>query len=379
MKLQRQLLNLFTSVYLIANCAIGQAEPLADVTGYSFNQSKLDTAETPFNFLRSYVDYYYLLMKKNKVIIPFVNANWNVSAWCAGDAHPENFGVLLKEDGSSVFTINDMDDAGPCPAVLELFRLMVSSRLYDKETQSDKLLEAYVLGLQNKDYMAPEVIQDMLKKSQKKGANAKTNKISNNKFIRENGATNVTAIEGTQIKLALKDYFLGRTVKAEILDIMSNPKTGGGSGGLSRYELLVQDQGKLIHLQLKELVSPSLTSVASAIVPAAENRITEALRYEQVAGYSSWYGIVMLKEKTLTISPVFAGNVEVKLDKNQDSENVDLIRYEAYTLGMLHSKSISDVSYFVDAIGNYSRQALEADVQTISNHFEEKFSHLKNH
>jgi len=38
-----------------------------------------------------------------------------------GDAHPENFGTLLQKDGTSVFTVNDVDDSGPCPLGLICF------------------------------------------------------------------------------------------------------------------------------------------------------------------------------------------------------------------------------------------------------------------
>src|SRR5262245_7976394 len=75
---------------------------------YHFDQSKLAAAEDSFHFLRSFVDYFYLLVKGNTSAFKVFPSTEHVSGWCVGDAHPENFGVVLLQDGQPLFTMNDM-------------------------------------------------------------------------------------------------------------------------------------------------------------------------------------------------------------------------------------------------------------------------------
>jgi uncharacterized protein (DUF2252 family) len=166
--------------------------PLQDVT-YNFDAKKLDAAKDPFKFLRTYVDYYYLLTKANRAVLPSLDVNWKTAAWCVGDAHPENFGFLIQNDGSSIFTMNDVDDSGPCPAVLDLFRLMVSARLYEKNIKLGRLTEAYLTGLQGQSFKMPAALQSILARSQKKGTHPSPDKVSKNRLIRDQNTLEPTA------------------------------------------------------------------------------------------------------------------------------------------------------------------------------------------
>src|SRR6266446_691873 len=176
---------------------------LTDVP-YDFDQGKLAAAEDSFHFLRSFVDYFYLLVKANMATFTIVPSTASMSGWCVGDAHPENFGVVLLQDGQPLFTMNDMDDAGPCPVVLDLLRLMVSSRLYDPDTKVDHMREAYTQGLRHMPYVVPSAVYDLLKKATKEGLAPETKKIKGHQLVRDQQASDVSPPVRAQIANAVQ-------------------------------------------------------------------------------------------------------------------------------------------------------------------------------
>ena len=118
---------------LILLCCINlsQAQEVSsfDDINYQFDASKLDASANTFHFTRSFVDYYYAIIAKNTAQLNIAKAASSFTGWCVGDAHPENFGILLQNNSKSLFSMNDMDDFGPCPLAYDFLRLLVSSRL----------------------------------------------------------------------------------------------------------------------------------------------------------------------------------------------------------------------------------------------------------
>jgi len=353
-----------------------KAPGLMDVA-YSFDKTKLDAAKDSFHFLRSYVDYFYLLVKANRGSLQAVSQADNIPGWCVGDAHPENFGVLIRNDGSSLFTMNDVDDSGPCPVVLDLYRLMASSRLYDANTKLDKLVQAYAVGLQGQSYELPPAVADMIAKSQKKGTAPDPKKISGNSLVRDGNMHEVNAGELAQIKTALASLSGSLSPRAKLLDTVSTSKIGGGSGGLLRYEALLDNGGALLHLEFKEEVIPSIYPVSAGQIPAAPQRVSTTILMDQGAGASALYNVVTIAGKYMLIRPRFDGNVGMSLDKQSGGDNKDIIRYEAYILGKIHGRSIRDAGNWSRQVLNIPASAWENDVELMTSQFELKFSQLK--
>jgi len=199
----------------------------------------------PFQFLRSYVDYFYLVLKSNEPNLPLTTRLQSIPGWCVGDAHPENFGVLIQNDGVSMFTMNDMDDSGPCPIGVDLIRLMVSSRLYSHDIDIDKLLNSYLKGLERQAVEVPSAVLKMLKKSQKRGTAPSSKNIEGRRIVRDSNMVEVNATELDQIKLSLRDLKSSLSPQAKLLDAVATSKIGGGSGGILRYEILLDNGGDL--------------------------------------------------------------------------------------------------------------------------------------
>src|SRR5215510_4325387 len=109
-------------------------------------REKINKASNPFFLYRALVPLYYKMLADGAVqaLVPSGAAH----GWCAGDAHPENFGALLQKDGSVVFSLNDMDDAGPCPLWADALRFFTAVKLHDKHIDLDPLLNAYRDGVE---------------------------------------------------------------------------------------------------------------------------------------------------------------------------------------------------------------------------------------
>ncbi|MEI7441426.1 MAG: DUF2252 family protein [bacterium] len=351
------------------------ASKLKDVS-YSFDSEKITAAPDSFHFLRSFVDFFYLVFKKNQNDFNLKNIS-DVQGWCVGDAHPENFGVLLLENQSPLFTMNDIDDSGPCPVALDLFRLMVSSRLYDEKIKLDDLKDAYVAGLKKEGFKVPKSILEMISKSQKRGIVPSDKKVSDNKIVRDSQMKELSDSEFAGIKRALNTYDHVLDPNFQILDVLATSKVGGGSGGLSRYEVLLKNGNSNLHLEFKEMVNPSVYPVSENI-PSPDQRVKKSILFNQGLGASRLYKVVEMNAKSFFIRPRFAGNVGVTLEKQSTSDNKEIIQYEAFSLGLIHSRSISDLNRWIDKVDSLKKSEWENDVSDMSEFFKKKYKSLKN-
>jgi hypothetical protein len=76
--------------------------------------------------------------------------------------------VLLDDDHDTHFTMNDFDDAGTCPIILDVVRLLVGTQLYIQNTighfvfdEMDDIIKSYITGLDGDDPKnTPKTISD---------------------------------------------------------------------------------------------------------------------------------------------------------------------------------------------------------------------------
>jgi hypothetical protein len=165
--------------------------------------------------------------------------------------------------------------------------------------------------------------------------------------------------------------------KYQIIDMVSTKKTGGGSGGLLRYEVLLENKGNQTHLELKEEPLPAIYPVATEAIPETLLRVMTTLNKDQGNYFSFYYNVVQIDNKSMLVRPRFGGNAGIHLDKQSDSETKDIIDYEAYTLGMIHSRSINDIPNWAKNLQTLSQKTLEDDVLAMTKHLETKFRQLK--
>jgi hypothetical protein len=355
-----------------------EASSLNDIN-YQFDGQKLEASGDTFHFVRSFVDYYYGLIAKNTSQLNIAHAASSYSGWCVGDAHPENFGILLQNNSTTLFSMNDMDDFGPCPLAYDFLRLLVTSRLYLPKINIEQIRNSYLVGLRKENLSVPLIIQTLASDSQKLGENIEPKKLDGNKFKRKNGMTEVTPAIYQTISSDIDAVFIQRGFVSgdlKVLDIVSTSKIGGGSGGLLRYEVLCLKNNKdLIHLELKELTMPAIYPVATAAIPNQTERMTKALQLEQGNTFSPFYNVFLIGGKTMLLRPKFTGNKGITLTDSSDQDNTDIISYEAFILGRIHAAS-AEASY-AEVMKKLSQADLESDVTSFTRFLNKKYEQIK--
>lgn len=362
---------MLTLISLLLISSVSFSTSLKDIP-YNFNKAKLAETRTSLDFLRSYADYFYLLINANKSQLTSLEKNWNTAGWCVGDAHPENFGFVILENSASLFTVNDMDDSGPCPLVLDLARLMVSSKLAISSIDLNKLVESYVRGLESKARI-PEELEDLYEESQDKGRKVGKSRLdsSEEKLKRTKESSEVNSKDQLLITHEISKVI----PRLKLIDIMATHKISGGSAGMLRFEVLLEIQGNLRLIELKELTDPAIQSVASEAVPSAYERIKKTLLFTQGSSASNWYEVLKIGNKNFLMRPRFAGNEGVNLQDQSAPENKEIIYYEALRLGNIHAQSLR----MANTWGHTIRQQkdLSKDILSLVEHFQNKYRDLK--
>lgn len=374
MNLRNKVLTFSTGLLLVSNIALGSVTPLQDIS-YNFDQTKVNASADTFHFLRSFVDYFYDLIAKNPNSLHIAKKAGSIGGWCVGDAHAENFGILLEDNGQAVFTMNDMDDSGPCPVAYDLFRLLVSSRLYMPNINTQKIINSYLDGLNGKSASFPDSIKSMTKDALNSGFIIESKDLNGWAFKRKNSMSEVDSTLKVQISTLIESQYTNENLK--VLDIVGKAKVGGGSGGLQRYEVLITNsKNQFIHLELKELVTPSIAAVATSAIPDQASRMKRTLQIDQGNGFSHYYNVLNIQGKTMLLRPKFSGNIGVDLASNGDKDNKEIINFEAYILGRIHANTIN-VSSYIGALNNMSADKWEEDIQSMTEVFNKRFNDLK--
>lgn len=212
-----------------------------------FEKKFQNSLKSPLLFMRSFVNTYYYdsaFLGNSVKLIP-----------CFGDAHPENFG-FLSFGQKQRYTFNDLDDSGACPFELDVLRYFSSLSLYEEDQGLvQQAIQSYVDVFSG---TAPVELMDSMNKSLEKKTKKILKKYSLDlKFLLTPAMSVLDDVQKTQMITQLK------TLKSErqwrVLDIVQVDKNSGGSAGLLRYWLLVEDMnGKQDILELKELTKPGV-------------------------------------------------------------------------------------------------------------------------
>jgi uncharacterized protein (DUF2252 family) len=162
----------------------------------------------------------------------------------------------------------------------------------------------------------------------------------------------------------------------KIVDTYATKKVGGGSGGMLRYEVLLSGtKGKLLHVEFKEETAPSIQPFV-ATPSTVSARITRALDATLASSVDPIYQVVTIAGREMLIRPRYAAIVGANLDKNTPADNRDLITYEAFTLGQLHARTISDATVWLAILKAAPRKDWANDVDAMTAFFNQKFRSL---
>jgi hypothetical protein len=172
---------------------------------------------------------------------------------CHGDPKLDNFG-WVEAGGAGLFSDGDFDDAGACPAAADVLRFLVATDLwFDDPALDDAALSAYV------DALASPASAVAIDPSELPDWDA----------VRSDGVAKDTSkhhlVLGGEVQAASDDEIAAITAlvagdarfPTELEDVARDVRTTGGSAGLRRFWLLVDDPTHPETIvELKELATP---------------------------------------------------------------------------------------------------------------------------
>jgi hypothetical protein len=232
----------------------------------SFAAKWTSSLSDPVLFMRSYPAGYH----KDLVSVRSTSAiqGQGPEGLCLGDAHPDNFGFLQIE-GQTVYSFNDLDDSGYCPIGYDAARYFSVLRLYFKDDQLTlDAINQYVATVQDLSHFAPidpSVTPTVASNSTgaptwasilKKGLTKLTADGTTFAYGTNSDTQTLSPASDTDqmaIKAALQSTPLAQST---VLDIASVMRDYGGSGGLRRYLLLLDNAPGRQIIELKEFATP---------------------------------------------------------------------------------------------------------------------------
>jgi hypothetical protein len=128
----------------------------------------------------------------------------------------------------------------------------------------------------------------------------------------------------------------------KIVDHYKYIKATGGSGGLDRYELLIEKDGELFWIEVKEWDTPGINAGLYTKAPSYEDRIKYVQKYDQPEIISDK---IEFNGKTFFIREINDSHIGVAIDDLKANEMKDMYLDEAYALGFFHHTFSSSQQY----------------------------------
>lgn len=265
-----------------------------------------------------------------------------------GDAHLANFSAIPVEQANGAEVMRyvdiDFDDAGRGPFVLDLARLLITSKAAKPKLNDQESIDAYLLGLSGRVMLPPPKVQSLLDKSLEnyfwqydRFVAEKTNKNSFKYKAGKLEAYNGIGLKnGVTIEM-LNGFFPGKRV----IDLALRPISSGGSAGFLRLWIYVKNaQDRSLIYELKQLEPTSLaeyqeqepidiwiSSLRNIFLPGLKS---ETLKLVEIPGR----GMFWLREKKVTLVDVpYTSQISEDLMYVQQFTN-----YDAFYLGQLHAR-----------------------------------------
>jgi hypothetical protein len=346
-------------------------------------KTKIDDCKSSFYLMRSFVTSFYFKLTQDLSLTPEMKRALGEYGWIFGDAHPENFGILLNDKGHAHFTFNDYDDNAYAPLVWDLIRFLTSIKLNNPTENLDAIISSYRQGLEENDYLLPKNIKELLAKAEMDGqypqhkfVDDKNEKIIRSKYTDELSTSLSQDLNNALDKAYGHDY-------GKIVDGVITERTQGGSGGLNRYQVLIKlknkdgSDSKLVLIEFKEMIIASPAHFIDIKQPDFVERIQLSLKYTQGEKASRFYSVQQVGRMVMLMRPRFEGNIGISLDHFKNDDQSKLLQTEALLLGVLHSNSANNLSSYKKALNQVGNKELISFSQTMAEYFDDLFKSLK--
>ena len=277
-------------------------------------------------------------------------------ALCHGDPKLDNFGWTVV-DGQGVFSNNDFDDGGFCPAAADALRYLVATSLWFNDPALDAAARAaYADTVAHPSHFVPAdtstepVWSDVRAKGLAKSTNGDTIVLGGE--VQPATAAEIAAVRA----LAASDGRFPRTV----LDVTRNVRIDGGSAGFRRFWLLTQDDaGVRTILELKE------TGFYGTSFGRHTHTLDDAYRFDTLKQFwwgttddADHFGVDLLGARFLLRDRLTRANP--KPDKMTPAQLQAMVETEAGLLALAHRKAWGHVK------SNKLSAWLEASAATVT-------------
>lgn len=321
------------------------------------------TKNDPHKFLRSFPPYFYKLTDELK-LESILGDIYKHKSVIGGDIHVENFGIRKFKDEYRLL-VNDFDDLSEGNTILDLVRLLSSMKFTGHDVDkkfTKKFLERYLEGAKGKKEHFSKVTEKFFKDAKKTKSRVSDKKINieEKKFIKKREPSfEMTKAEVSFWKKEISDY-------GELRDSYKYIKESGGSGGLDRYELLIENSnGELIWIEIKEWDTPGINAGLGTKAPTYDKRLSYVLKYDQPEILANTFSY---NKKTFFLREIHEGHIGLSLTEIKKKEMEDLYLDEAYALGAFHRTfEVSD--QYLKEISEIDREALLEAVDKIHDQF----------
>lgn len=326
-------------------------------------REKVRVARSPFEFFRSFVALYYdVIVTRPELTHSFRDVR-KEKGWCVGDAHPENFGILLNRKAKAVFTVNDWDDTGACPVYADVIRFLTAATIYNSGLDLSALRASYLRTLAGGEPKLSRPTESLMARSERGGYIISKSELTPQGFlIRPDQAIELTDAERTTLTSTLT------AVGIFVKDAYRVQRRQGGSFGSWRIRVLAQLTGRQALIELKELLPSGLHPITSTDPQVfVRDRINKMLSLLFGNDVPHGVAVVPYDGKYFLMRPRWQTNVSVDLEKfSKKLSSKDLfsiLRDQAEVLGALHRRTVENPERYLAAM-----TAVEADAWIATAH-----------
>ena len=304
--------------------------------------TRLENARDKHKFLRSFIPYYYQQVYKHADELPAFQKAKATQGHIAGDAHVENFGFLVDNNGKGVLGLNDFDDVAQSSLVLDVMRLSQSASYMDKELDHAKLIQSYMKGLKDGPHEYSAFVQKLSSKSNSGGhlTKAEYATTANGKsFSVRQAPTFATSADQKKVLQDLLKTKFGPN--AVLHDSYRTMKESGGSAWGKRYHLLAEYDGQVHFIELKEAAGSGVVPELVSKAQTNKDRILDARDVFLGKNFDQKLDVVTFENESFQLRFKSEGNKSIDFGKLKAKDYPRLIEDEFYILGQLHRKSLA--------------------------------------
>lgn len=310
------------------------------LTDAEFDRKWAASLDSPLLFLRAFPGGFHQDLRG----VPAARVP-GLEGMCLGDAHPDNFGFqLLGPDTRYVF--NDLDDSGPCPIAFDAARYFTALLLaYNDPALTTAVLDQYIDTLRHPAH-ALALAEAQRPDWERVRRKALHEQVQGDRFVYAHRpslsptppAERAAILAAVQADPALSGPLGGG--RLSILDIATETRDAGGSGGLRRYWLLCERGGARTILELKQATAPGVELGRHAATLPFDERlpVLQTVLWGQPSDwlYVTVSGLRYLVRDRLT-------RRGLSLDELDPAEREEVLRVQASYLAQQHRPSWGDV------------------------------------